>query len=81
MATDRLKAALEQVENLSPERQNMIAEQILETIEDQEWDEWFVQPEISQMMDELEEKAKEQHLAGKTKKYIPGKSLAELFQR
>ena len=80
MATDQLKAALEQVENLSPERQNMIAEQILETIEDQEWDEWLAQSEISQMMDELEEKAKAQHLAGKTKKYIPGKSLAELFQ-
>jgi hypothetical protein len=57
----------------------MIVKKILEAIEDAEWDEWFAQSEISQMMDESAEEAKTEHLAGKTIKYVPGKSLAELF--
>jgi len=80
MATDQLKAAYEAAEKLPLKYQDMIAEKILEEIEEAQWDEWFAQPEVSKMMDELEAKAKAQHLAGKTKKYIPGKSLAELFQ-
>jgi len=80
MAIDPLKAAFEEAQKLPLKYQTMIAEKVLEAIEDAEWDEWLAQPEISQMMDELEAKAKAQHLAGKTKKYIPGKSLAELFQ-
>jgi len=80
MATNQLKAAYEAAEKLPLKYQDLIAEKILEEIEEAEWDEWLAQPEISNMMDELEAKAKAQHLAGKTKKYIPGKSLAELFQ-
>ncbi len=80
MAINQLKAAYEAAEKLPLKYQDLIAEKILEEIEEAQWDEWLAQPEISKMMDELEAKAKAQHLAGKTKKYIPGKSLAELFQ-
>ena len=59
----------------------MILKKILEAIEDAELDEWLAQPEISQMIDEFAEEAKAEHLAGKTIKYVPGKSLAELFQQ
>jgi hypothetical protein len=80
MATNQLRTAYEAAEKLPLKYQDLIAEKILAEIEEAEWDEWLALPEVSEMMDELEAKAKAQHLAGKTKKYIPGKSLAELFQ-
>ena len=57
----------------------MIAKKILKAIEDAEWDEWLAQPEISQMIDEFVEEAKAEHLAGKTIKYVLGKSLESYF--
>jgi hypothetical protein len=80
MAIDPLKVAFEQAKKLPLKYQTMIAEKVLEAIEDAEWDEWLAQPEISRMIDEFAEEAKTEHLAGKTIKYVPGKSLAELFQ-
>ena len=59
----------------------MIVKKILEAIEDAGWDEWLAQPEISRIIDEFAEEAKAEHLAGKTIKYVPGKSLTELFQQ
>lgn len=81
MAIDPLKAAYEEAKKLPLKYQPMIAEKILEAIEDAKWEEWLAQPEISQMMDDLAEEAKAEHLAGKTIKYVQGKSLAELFQQ
>ncbi len=80
MATDQLKDAWEQLEKLSPEKQNMITEQILEAIEEAKWDETFASPESQAYAKKRREEVTEQYRAGKTKKNVPGKSLAELFQ-
>jgi hypothetical protein len=85
MITDQLKAACEKAEKLSLKGQDMLAKKILEEIEAMEWDEkWdatLATPESDAFLDKLEEEAKADRAAGKSIKYIPGKSLAELFQR
>ncbi len=85
MATDQLKAAYQRAEKLSLKDQDMLAKKILEEIEAMEWDEkWdatLATPESDVFLDKLEEEAKADRAAGKSIKYIPGKSLAELFQR
>ena len=78
MATDHLKEAWEQLEKLSPEKQNMIAEQILEAIEEAKWDETFASLESQAYAKQRRKEVTEQYRAGKTKKYVPGKSLATL---
>ena len=81
MATNQLKHAYEQAEKLPLKYQDMIAEKILEEIEEAQWDEWLARPDIAEMLDNSAEEAKAEHLAGKTIKYVQGKSLAELFQQ
>jgi hypothetical protein len=80
MAIDPLKAAFEEAQKLPLKYQTMIAEKVLEAIEDAEWDEWLARPDVIEMLDASAEEAKAEHFAGKTIKYVPGKSLAELFQ-
>ena len=70
----------EQAEKLPLKYQDMIAEKILEEIEEAQWDEWLARPDIAEMLDNSAEEAKAEQLAGKTIKYVQGKSLAELFQ-
>ena len=85
MLTDQFKVVCEKVEKLSLKNQDMLAKKILEEIEAMEWDEkWdatLATPESDAFLDRLEEEAKADRAAGKSIKYIPGKSLAELFQR
>jgi hypothetical protein len=45
----------------------MIAKQILEAIEEQEWDEIVNHPTVMQKICELADEALEEHLAGKTR--------------
>jgi hypothetical protein len=47
----------------------------------EKWDATLATPESDAFLDRLEEEAKADRAAGKSIKYIPGKSLAELFQR
>lgn len=75
MAIDQLKELWQQLEKLSPEKQNMIAEQILEAIEEAKWDETFASPESQVYAKKRREEVTEQYRAGKTKKYVPEKSL------
>lgn len=81
MAIDPLKLAFEEAQKLPIKYQTMIAEKILEAIEDAEWDERLARPDVTAMLDASAEDAKAEHLAGKTIKYVQGKSLAELFQQ
>jgi len=81
MATNQLRAAYEAAEKLPLKYQDMIAEKILEEIEEAEWEEWLAQPETDAYLDTLEEQLKTDIAAGRIIKHIPGKSLAELFQR
>ena len=80
MAIDPLKAAFEEAQKLPLKYQTMIAEKVLEAIEDAEWDERLACPDVIEMLDASAKEAKAEHLAGKTIKYVPWKSLAELFQ-
>ncbi len=59
----------------------MIAEKILEEIEEARWEEWLSQPETDAYLDRLEEDLKADIKAGRIVEHIPGKSLEELFQR
>ena len=84
MASDQLKAAYEAAEKLSLKDQDMLAQHILERIEEMEWDEkWdeaFAQPvEEGSSIWEIEEEAKANIDAGNVIAYVPGKSLSELF--
>jgi hypothetical protein len=81
MATDQLKRAYEAAEKLSLKDQDMIAEKILEEIEDLKWDETLASPESDAYLAKLEEELEADIAAGRIIKYIPGKSLAELFQQ
>jgi len=84
MASEQLKAAYEAAEKLSLKDQDMLAKQILERIEEMEWDEkWdeaFAQPvEEGSSMWKIEEEAKANIDAGNVIAYVPGKSLSELL--
>ena len=81
MATNRLRHAYEQAEKLPLKYQDMIAEKILEEIEESRWEEWLSQPETDAYLDKLEEELKADIKAGRIVEHIPGKSLEELFQR
>ncbi|HWS83118.1 MAG TPA: hypothetical protein VN207_02545 [Ktedonobacteraceae bacterium] len=80
MATDQLKHAYEAAEKLSLKDQDMIAEKILEEIEDLKWDETLASPESQAYMEKMAAEIKTDIAAGRIIKYVPGKSLAELFQ-
>jgi hypothetical protein len=69
MATNQLKYACEQAEKLPLKYQDMLAKQILETIEEMEWEEWLARADIAEMLDTSAEEAKAEYLAGKTIKY------------
>jgi len=67
MATDQLKHAYQVAQKRPPKDQDMIAKQILEAIEEQEWDEIVNHPTVMQKICELADEALEEHLAGKTR--------------
>ena len=79
MTTDH-KAAYEAAQKLPLKYQDAIVENILETIEEVQWDETFASSESQAYTEKRRKEVIKQHLAGKTKKYISGKSIAELFQ-
>ena len=85
MASEQLKAAYEAaVEKLSLKDQDMLAKDILERIEEMEWnekwDEAFAQPvEEGSSMWEIEEEARANIDAGNVIAYVPGRNLSELF--
>jgi hypothetical protein len=87
MTTDQLTEALKQAQQraakLSPDRQDNVAKEILRETEEEEcdekWDALLNSPEADAYAARRREEVIAEHLAGKTKKYIPGKSIAELF--
>jgi len=83
MATEQLKAAYEAAQKLSLKDQDMLAEHILERIEemgcDEKWDELLASPESVADMEKMKAEIQASREAGTSIHYIPGKSLAELF--
>jgi len=83
MVTVQLKAAYKAAQKLSLKDQDMLALHILERIEEMEWDEkWdetFASPESVAYMEKMTAKVEAAIKNGTTVKYVPGKSIAELF--
>ena len=58
-----------------------MSDYILEKLDDIKWDELLASPESDAYSAKLEEELEADIAAGRIIKYIPGKSLAELFQQ
>jgi len=71
MTIDPLRDAYERAEKLSLKNQDMLAKQILKTIEemeaDEKWDALFEDPRSPKLLEKLVNEAHEEYLAGKTK--------------
>ena len=84
MASEQFEAAYEAaMEKLSLKDQDMLAKDILERIEEMEWDEkWeelLASPESVADTEKMKAKIKASREAETSVRYIPGKSLGELF--
>lgn len=80
MATDQVDHVIEEIERLSDEDLQAAHERILNILDDRKWDKTLNSPESIAYAAKEREKVIAEHLAGKTKKYIPGKSIADLFR-
>ena len=65
--TQLLEKAFQEVQQLSEDEQNAIAERILLELDEQRWTELFATPESQKTLEELGEKALAEHKAGKTR--------------
>jgi chaperonin cofactor prefoldin len=65
---EELQRAIEVAQQLPHDLQSVIAERILEEIEEMEWDAIVSKPHVQKRLSDLGDKAWENHLAGKTKK-------------
>jgi hypothetical protein len=65
--TQLLEKAFQEVQQLSDEEQNAIAERILLELDEQRWTELFETPESLAMLEELGAEALAEHKAGKTR--------------
>jgi len=72
MAINQLTAAYEAAQKLPLKYQDIIAEKILEEIEEAQWEEWLARPETDAYLDTLEEELKADIKAGRIIKHIPG---------
>ena len=80
MATDELNHVVEEAERLSDEDLQAASERILDILDDRKWDTLLNSPKAQAYAEKREKEVIEEHLAGRTKKYIPGKSIADLFR-
>lgn len=80
MTTDQTQQIVEEVKQLSLDELKTISEQLLEEIQEREWDRVIQSPEGLADNEQEYQKTLDAIKDGKVKKYIPGKSIAELFQ-
>lgn len=65
--TSLLKKAIEKLESLPDDRQNLYAQEILESLDgDTRWDELFADPRSEQALSEMARKARAEYEAGET---------------
>ena len=72
---------IEEAKQLSLDELKAITEHLLEEIEEREWDRVLQSPEGLADNEQEYQKTIEAIKTGNITKYIPGKSLAELFQK
>lgn len=65
--TQLLEKAFKEVQELSDDEQNAIAERILLELDEQRWTELFATPESQAWLEEMGAKALAEHRAGKTR--------------
>jgi hypothetical protein len=65
--TQLLEKAFQEVQQLSDEEQNTIAERILLELDEQRWTELFATPESEAWLEEMGAQALAEHKAGKTR--------------
>jgi hypothetical protein len=65
--TQPLEKAFQEVQQLSDDEQNAIAERILLELDEQHWTELFASAESQKMLEEMGEKALAEHKAEKTR--------------
>ena len=64
--TERMQQAIRRLQNLPDERQNDMAERILDEIDEMEWDAIVSRPQVRQALRRLAAEAREQDAAGET---------------
>ncbi len=64
--TENLKKVVDQVEQLSPEEQDAIAEVIERELADRRWDVLFASPASERFLEQLESEARREDAAGLT---------------
>jgi hypothetical protein len=72
---------IEAVDKLSLEELQAVSDYILEKLDDMKWDKLLASPESDAYLAKLDEELEADIAAGRIIKYVPGKSLAELFQQ
>jgi hypothetical protein len=72
---------IEAVNKLSLEELQAVSDYILEKLDDMKWEELLASPESDAYLAKLDEELEADIAAGRIIKYVPGKSLAELFQQ
>jgi len=72
---------IEAAKQLSLDELKAVSERILDMLDDMKWDELLATPESDAYLAKLEEELEADIAAGRIINYIPGKSLAELFQQ
>jgi hypothetical protein len=81
MPTEQAQRIAEEVKQLSLEDLRSISEQILEEIEDREWDRVLTSPEGEADNEREYQKTLQAIKEGRFVEHIPGVSLEELFHR
>jgi hypothetical protein len=72
---------IEAINKLSPEELQAVSDYILDRLDDIKWEKLLATPESDAYLTKLEEELEADIAAGRIIKYVPGKSLAELFQQ
>jgi len=70
---------IEAAKQLSLDELKTVSERILDMIDDMKWDELLASPESQADMERMTAEIEADIAAGRIIKYIPGKSLVELF--
>ncbi len=81
MTTDQTQRIVEEAKQLSLDELKTISEQLLEEIEEREWDRVHTSPEEEADNERQYQKTLKAIKEGRFIEHIPGKSLEELFHR
>lgn len=79
MEIEQVNHIVEEAKQLSYDELKTVSERILEMLGNIKWDELLTSQKSQAYAEKRRKEVIEEHLAGKTVQYIPGKSIAKLF--